>query len=102
MNSNIGILIVTSACLLASITMTAMIYEDNMSTILMLKGTYNHRASKHVNPKYHFSKSAIVDGLVSVEHLVTTEMEADMLTKALPVGPHWHFTRKVLNTEKDG
>ena len=29
MNSNIGILIVTSACLLASINMTAMIYEDN-------------------------------------------------------------------------
>ena len=29
MNSNIQVLIVTSACIIASITMTAMIYQDN-------------------------------------------------------------------------
>ncbi len=73
------------------------IYEDNTSTIQMLKGAYNHKASKHVNPRYHFSKSAIVDGEVSVEHLVTTEMESDMLTKPLPTESHWRFTIKVLN-----
>ena len=73
------------------------IYEDNMSTIQMLEGAYNHKASKHVNPKYHFSKSAIVDGVIHVEHLVTTEMEADMLTKSLPTQSHWKFTQKVLN-----
>jgi hypothetical protein len=73
------------------------IYEDNTSTIQMLEGAYNHKASKHVNPRYHFSKSAIVDGEVSVEHLVTTEMESDMLTKALPIQSHWKFTLKVMN-----
>ena len=73
------------------------IYEDNTSTIQMLKGAYNHKASKHVNPRYHFSKSAIMDGEVSVEHLVTTEMESDMLTKPLPTQSHWKFTLKVLN-----
>jgi hypothetical protein len=73
------------------------IYEDNTSTIQMLEGAYNHKASKHVNPRYHFSKSAIVDGEVSVEHLVTTEMESDMLTKALPIHSHWKFAQKVMN-----
>ena len=73
------------------------IYEDNTSTIQMLEGAYNHKASKHVNPRYHFSKSAIIDGEVGVEHLVTTEMESDMLTKPLPITSHWKFTMKVLN-----
>jgi hypothetical protein len=73
------------------------IYEDNMSTIQMLNGAYNHKTSKHIKPKYHFSKSAILDGEVHVEHLVTTEMESDVFTKALHFSPHWKFTRKVLN-----
>jgi hypothetical protein len=73
------------------------IYEDNTSTIQMLEGAYNHKASKHVNPRYYFSKSAIVDGKVSVEHLVTTEMKSDKLTKALPIHSHWKFAQKVMN-----
>ena len=74
-----------------------LIYEDNTSTIQMLEGAYNHKASKHVNPRYHFSKSAIRDEFIRVKHLITTEMESDMLTKALPTQTHWKFTKKLLN-----
>ena len=74
-----------------------LIYEDNTSTIQMLEGAYNHKASKHVNPRFHYSRGAILDGVVRVEHLVTTEMESDMFTKALPTQSHWKFTKKILN-----
>ena len=73
------------------------IYEDNTSTIQLLEGAYNHKASKHVAPKFHYSRDVIQDGEVCVRHLVTTDMEADMLTKSLPFPTHWKFTKKILN-----
>ena len=32
-----------------------------------------------------------------MEHKVTTEMEADVLTKPLATQKHWKFTNKILN-----
>ena len=75
------------------------IYEDNTSTIQLLEGTYNHKASKHVAPKFHYARDIIANGEVCVEHKVTTEMEADMLTKPLATQVHWKFTKKLLNGE---
>ena len=77
------------------------IFEDNTSTIQLLEGTYNHKASKHVAPKFHYSRDIIANGEVCVEHKVTTEMEADMLTKPLATQTHWKFTKKLLNGQGD-
>ena len=73
------------------------IYEDNTSTIQEPNGVYNHKASKHINPKFHYSKTVIQDGEVCVLHRETTKMEADMLTKPLPTQSHWRFTKMLLN-----
>ena len=77
------------------------IYEDNTSTIQLLEGTYNHKASKHVAPKFHYARDIIANGEVCVEHLITTEMEADMLTKPLATQVHWKFTKKLLNGKEN-
>ena len=78
-------------------TRCTLIYEDNTSTIQELNGAYNHKASKHINPKFHYSKSVIFDGEICVQHKETKKMEVDMLTKPLPTQPHWQFTKVLLN-----
>jgi hypothetical protein len=62
------------------------IFEDNMSCIDMLNGKSRHTASKHINPKFHFGRDMVMRGVVSVKHIPTHSMVADIFTKPLGRG----------------
>ena len=69
-------------------TEPAVMMQDNKSTILMVKGHRNHQASKHINPKYHYTGEMLDAREVDLEYCPTTEMVADVLTKALHFSSH--------------
>ena len=53
-------------------------------------GKENFHRVKHLNVKYHYIRECVKDGTIAIEHLVTTEMLADVLTKAL-VNDHYQY-----------
>ena len=59
------------------------VYEDNKSTIEMVMGNTRHKASKHINPKYHFTVMLARKGVILMEHKITELMIADIFTKAI-------------------
>jgi len=71
--------------------------EDNLSTIDLVKGNSNHRVTKHIRPKYHFTREAVNEGEVRIVHKSTDDMVADMLTKPLGRDKHTQFTSAILN-----
>ena len=59
------------------------IYEDNQGAIELTKITKNHSRTKHIDVRYHFIKDLIKTDKITVTHIGTKEMQADMFTKAL-------------------
>jgi hypothetical protein len=65
-------------------TVTANIFEDNMSTIhLVNNGRSTSPATRHIAVRYFFLKSRLESGEATIEHCPTEHMEADVLTKPL-------------------
>jgi hypothetical protein len=60
------------------------IYEDNQGTIALSKDPVNRQRSKHIDIRYHFIRSTINAGKVIVNYCPTTDMIADIMTKAAP------------------
>ena len=58
--------------------------EDNMSTITLLNNGCNSIKTKHVALPFHFTQEQIHNGVIRIEHLPTTQMTSDILTKPLP------------------
>jgi hypothetical protein len=73
------------------------IYEDNQSCIAMIHGQSNHQKSKHISPKYHYTREQVQIGEIEVKYIKTEEMTADILTKPLGSGQHGYLSRKILN-----
>jgi hypothetical protein len=59
-----------------------------MSTIEMVLGHRSHQASKHINPKYHFTGEQVENGEIILKHMPTGLMIADVLTKSLQADLH--------------
>ena len=61
------------------------LYQDNQSTILMLKNGRNSCTgnSRHVHIRYFFVKDRVEKGEVKVEYCPTLQMVADYFTKPL-------------------
>ena len=73
------------------------LFEDNMSCIDMVHGRSNHKASKHINPKFHFTCEQVKKGKIAIRHKDTKVMIADMLTKPLGSVAHRSLTSLLLN-----
>ena len=59
------------------------IYCDNQSAIQLCKNSVYHARSKHIDIRYHFSREAQERGEIIVKYVPTSEMTADILTKAI-------------------
>ena len=59
------------------------IYEDNQSTIKQIYGQMNHNATKHMSPKFNYTKQQVELKKISVEYVETSENTADIFTKPL-------------------
>jgi hypothetical protein len=73
------------------------IYEDNKSCIDWAHGLYNHKRSKHINPKYHFTRQLIKHNRIKLKHCSTKQMLADILTKPLSSTNFSIFRKRLLN-----
>ena len=62
----------------------AKLYQDNTSTILLAnKGLSTSGKTRHIGVRYFFIKDRVDAGEVVLEHVSTTDMIADILTKPL-------------------
>jgi hypothetical protein len=64
------------------------ILADNQGAIKLSKNPQHHNRTKHIDVRYHFIRKCSQDGLIELAYIPTTEMVADILTKALPRVKH--------------
>ena len=57
------------------------IYEDNQGTIALARNPVNRQRCKHVDIKYHFIRSTVNEGRVTLVYCPTDNMVADVMTK---------------------
>jgi hypothetical protein len=61
------------------------IYQDNKSTIKMLnKGYPDGKYSRHINIRSYWLKDLVQRNELQITYISTTDMSADIMTKALP------------------
>jgi hypothetical protein len=59
------------------------IHEDSRSYIALNKNNMTTGRSKHMDARYNFCREKVESGDTEVQHCVTENMLADVLTKAL-------------------
>ncbi|KAH9455992.1 hypothetical protein Pst134EB_033426 [Puccinia striiformis f. sp. tritici] len=60
------------------------VHVDNEGAEALAKNPEHHARTKHIHARYHFIRECIQEGDISLLHVSTSEMLADMLTKPLP------------------
>lgn len=65
------------------------LYVDNRGAQLLAGNSMFHPRTKHMDVRYHFIRDVVSDNKVVLEHISTTQMAADVLTKSLPNSTHW-------------
>lgn len=60
------------------------IFCDNNGAQKLVENPVFHNQTKHIDVRHHYVREAINRGILKVEHIPTTEMASDFLTKAVP------------------
>lgn len=60
------------------------LHVDNEGAEALAKNPEHHTRTKHIDARYHFIRHCVSRGRLSIVHVPTKEMLADMLTKPLP------------------
>jgi hypothetical protein len=56
---------------------------DSKSALALAKNPVFHDRSKHIRIKYHFIRDCLEEGSIKGNHIATTDLLADILTKSL-------------------
>jgi hypothetical protein len=56
---------------------------DNEGSIALARNPEFHKRSKHIDTRYHYIRQLLADNLISIQHVPTKDMVADILTKPL-------------------
>ena len=76
----------------------AKIYEDNMSTISLIKnGKSNSEKTRHISIRFAFTSHRLNSTKITVEYMPTGNMIADILTKPLQGALYRKLRDKLLN-----
>ena len=59
----------------------SLIMIDNQGAMNLAKNPVQHQRSKHIDIKYHFIRSEIQKGQISLEYILTEGNVADVFTK---------------------
>ena len=82
------------------------IKDDNQSCIALTKNPVFTARTKHIDIKYHYVREKVENKEVKFEYCATTNMVADVLTKALPRDKHMRFVNalgiKFINHSQSG
>jgi hypothetical protein len=70
-----------------------LIHGDNQGAIALSRSSVFHNRSKHIDIQYHFIRSMLSDGIISIDYLPTISMLADILTKSLAPARHEELAR---------
>lgn len=76
-----------------------LIYEDNNGCIAIANNPTDHKRSKHIDVKYHFSREKVEQKEVKIEYLPTGKQLADAFTKPLPA-TQFLYIRKQIGLEE--
>jgi hypothetical protein len=77
-------------------TKPTVLFEDNLSTIAVIKQSGNMNRTKHIDLRFNHIREIVAQGSIQVVHLSTKEMTADILTKPLTKAPFCYLRRKIL------
>jgi hypothetical protein len=66
-----------------SIERSLKLYCDNEPTVIYAHNNKKTKAAKHINIRFYVVKEKIQDQTISLEHISTKKMIADLLTKGL-------------------
>jgi len=72
------------------------LFEDNMSTISMIKNKSNGNRTKHIEVRYNLVREQQSIGTLRMVHLSTEKMTSDMLSKPLSPSPFISLRRNIL------
>jgi hypothetical protein len=70
--------------MVGSIERPLKLYCDNEPAVLYAHNNKKIEAEKHINIRFYVVKEKIQDQTISLEHISTKKMIADLLTKGLP------------------
>ena len=73
------------------------IFEDNVAAEKLTKNNVLHGRTKHFEIKHHFIRETVENKTIQVQHLASTEMLADILTKALPAPQFLKLRHSILD-----
>lgn len=71
------------------------INNDNQGAIALADNPVFQARSKHIEVQYHWIREQIAEGKFTLSYVPTSEMQADLLTKALPRILHSRFCEKI-------
>ena len=57
---------------------------DNLSALSVAKNPEHHGRMKHLDLRFYWLRDEVAKGRIEIEHLRTSDMPADILTKSLP------------------
>ena len=60
------------------------ILSDNQGAIALAQNESINNRTKHIDIAYHYVRDVVLQGIVELEYVPTTNMVADMFTKSLP------------------
>ena len=75
-----------------------LIKVDNQGAINLAKNPVNHQRSKHIDIKYHFIRSEVLNGNVNLEYVATQDNVADIFTKPVTKVTLQKFTGLILGS----
>ena len=65
----------------------------------MANNPVTSRKARHIKVKYHYIRQLISEKEITVQHIGTNNMLADLLTKPLDPEKHYKFTHKIMNIQ---
>ena len=57
----------------------------------------NYNTTKHINPRFHFTKDLLKTGIIQIEKVPTLDNIADLFTKALSSEQFEFLSEKLMN-----
>jgi len=72
------------------------LFEDNKSTISMIKNKCNGKRTKHIDVRYNLIRELCEQMVIAMTYLASGDMTSDTLTKSLSPAPFVHLRKKIM------